>query len=268
MAPAATGAGLGLATVAAAPLLRRLGGPSLALQVGAGTGLAYLLCNIPAVFEASPTAKSWISALAASVGACAALCEKQRAQYPCSEHEAWSSLKATGAAALGFLALVWFDSAAFAALQNAQAAREVFWSGAPTLWAIGISHATAALVAGWLVDRGALRLPLAAAWLLLAAGHVGFTSEAVPAANLWAAPLYAAGVSLYSTALAAFAALSPPVGWLSPAVRAASIYSLAGWLGSAAGVGLAERFGSVPGWAAPLAATLLLGSLAALPRSR
>ncbi|MBE2214797.1 MAG: hypothetical protein IAE82_13070 [Opitutaceae bacterium] len=261
-----TGAGLGASTVAAAILLRRFtGGHALGVHVGAGTGLAYLVCNFPAFFTASPSDKGWISAAAALAGLGFALAGRTAA--PVSSDGPYTGLvsrRIVAMATLGFLALVWFDSAAFTAVQNSADLRDLFWGGPRTLRLIGATHALAALGAGLLIDRGAFRVVLAAAFALLAAGHFGFGSSG---AALWAGPAYAAGVSLYSTALAAFAALGPGDAGLRPAWRATWVYALAGWVGSGAGVGLAEQFGRVPLWAAPAAAVVLAASLLQLRSS-
>lgn len=258
-----TGAGLGGATVSAAVLLRRFtAGWQVGLHVGLGTGLAYLACNVPAFFTASPAAKAWGSAAAALAGLLAALLGPASANTSPSFH--YTSLGArrpVAMAALGFLALVWFDSAAFTAVQGSEESRALLWSGPLQLWVIGAPHALAAVAAGVLLDRGALRTVLAAAFVLLAAGHFGFASGG---AALWAAPTYVAGVSLYSTALAAFAALGPADAGMRPAWRATWVYALAGWVGSGAGVGLVEQFGRVPLWAAPAAAIVLGTALAQL----
>jgi cytochrome c oxidase cbb3-type subunit 2 len=262
-----TGAGLGASTVSAAILLRRFtGGRALALQVGAGTGLAYLVCNIPAVFTASPAGKGWISAAAALAGLGFVFAgQAVAAVSPSGPYAGLVSRRVVAMATLGFLALVWFDSAAFTAVQNSADLRALFWSGPRTLWTIGLTHALAALAAGLLIDRGALRAVLAAAFVLLAAGHLGFGGSG---GSIWAAPAYAAGVSLYSTALAAFAALGPADTGMRPAWRATWVYALAGWVGSGAGVGLAEQFGRVPLWAAPSAAVVLAVALFQLQPTR
>ena len=262
-----TGAGLGACTVSAALLVRRFtGGYALGLHVGAGTGLAYLVCNIPAVFTATPAATGWISAAAALAGLGFTLAGGMAtAASPENPYTGFVSRRVVAMAALGFLALVWFDSAAFTAVQNSPDLRALAWSGPRTLWTIGATHALAALVAGLLIDRGAFRAMLVAAFVLLAAGHFGFGSRG---AALWAAPAYAAGVSLYSTALAVFAALGPADAGMRPAWRAAWVYALAGWVASGAGVGLAEQFGRVPLWAAPSAALVLAVALVQLQPAR
>jgi len=262
-----TGTGLGLSTVGASILLQRFtGGRALGLHVGAGTGLAYLLCNIPGIFTASPAAKGAISAAAALVGLGVVLAGRTSpTASPHVRYTQMTSRRAVAMAALGFLALVWFDSAAFTAVQNPADQRALYWSGPGTLWTIGIVHALAALSAGALIDRGAFRSVLVAAFALLVTGHLGF---GVPAVALAAAPTYAAGVSLYSTALAAFAALGPAEADMRPPWRAAWVYSLAGWVGSGAGVGLTEQLGHVPAWAAPSAALVLAVALLQLRPTR
>jgi cytochrome c oxidase cbb3-type subunit 2 len=263
-----TGSGLACATVATALLLRRFtAGRSLGLHVGLGTGVAYLFCNVPAVFTATPADKGWISALAALTGLASALVGREHTDT--TTREAYPALTTRGAVAfatVGFLALVWFDSAAFAVVQNTPALRDLYWNGPSVLWTIGVVHALTAVGAGLLIDRGDLRTTLAGALALLVLGHLGFGRG--EEAGSWAAPVYATGVSLYSTALAAFAALGPSVGTIGPPWRAAWIYAIAGWAGSAAGVGLAEQFGRVPVWAAPTAALLLAGALSQLSSTR
>lgn len=260
-----TGAGLGAATVATAVLLRRFtGGCRLGLAVGLGTGLAYLLCNIPVVFAASPALKGWVSAGAAAVGGAAALFGSARSGLSPEEPEGRLSMSATVVAATAaFLALVWFDSVVFARVQIAPELRGAFWSGTPRLLVIGVTHGIAAAVAGVMLDRGRMVLTLAIAFLLLVIGYLGFETGGSMG---WEAPAYAAGVSLYSTALAAFAALGPGGRTLAPEWRAAWIYAVAGWIGSGAGVGLVEQVARVPLWAAPAAAVVLMGSLAILYR--
>lgn len=258
-----TGIGLGGATVCAADLLRSwTGGRGLGLHVGLGTGAAYLACNIPALFAATPAAKSWISAAAAVVGIGAVvLGRRSRASYVGSTYTRLGSSTSVALATAAFLALVWFDSTVFGVLQNSEVLRAAHWSDPTTLGLAGLTHAAAAVAAGLLIDRGALRAVLGIAFVLLAAGHLGFEREA----GAWATLAYAGGVSLYSTALAAFAAIGPPNRGVPPAHRAAWIYAVAGWIGSAGGVGLAEQSGRVPSWAMPAAAIVLGLSLARLP---
>lgn len=265
-----TGAGLGLATVALASDLRRLAGPqAIGLRAGLGTGLAYLICNLPPVFAGEPELKAWLSGGAAAAGVILAWRARTLPSWEETSSGAarnldrrrWLEAMALAGAATAFLALVWFDSLAFAVVQNTPAWRERFWSGEPTLWRNGLVHAGAAVAAGAALDRGRWRQLLFAASGLLVAGSWLFPIRG--AGDLAAAPLYAAGVSIYSTTLAAFAGLLPAVpGRLAPAWRAAWIYTGAGWFGSAAGVGLAEQLDTLPAWAAPLALVGLTAALA------
>lgn len=257
-----TGVGLGAATVAAAVLLRAFtGGRALGLHVGAGTGLAYLVCNIPGIFDAAPATKGWFGAAAALGGAVAAWAGRTRLEVrDGSRYRALGRREAVGLATVAFLGLVWFDSAAFTVVQSSTQLRSAHWGAPQVLWMIGATHVLAAIAAGVALDRGRFEMVLASALVLLVAGHLGFSGSA----EFWPGMVYAAGVSLYSTALAAFAALGPAQAGLPPAARAASVYSVSGWMGSVAGIGLAETFGHVPAWAAPVAGVLLAGVLVRL----
>ena len=257
-----TGLGLGWITVQLAGALPHLfvGNP-LGLWTGAGTGLAYAFCNIPAVFTASPTAHAGIAALAAVLGLGAALFITPEEPDPPSYPERggrrpfWALLGV-------FVALVWLDSAAFQLIQERPALRALAWETAPQLWSNAFVHLSAALLAGWLIDRGMLRLALGLAGFDLLAGAWGLAQGGSMAARLHAA--YPAGVSLYSAALVALPALSrdwpgaPRGAW-----RAVWLYLLAGWLGSALGIGLALDQKTIPlaflaGTGAALAALLAL----------
>ncbi|HEX6862462.1 MAG TPA: cbb3-type cytochrome c oxidase subunit II, partial [Thermoanaerobaculia bacterium] len=102
------------------------------------------------------------------------------------------------------------------------------------------------MAAGALLDLGAgLAVPLAA-WLLFA---VAFPLLQSGSGATWlAGPLYAIGISFYSTALVVMPSwqgrdASPPPRW-----RAGLLYGVAGWIGSALGVGMAQDLGRIPGW--------------------
>jgi hypothetical protein len=251
------GAGLGLATVGLAADLRRLTrARATGLHVGCGTGLAYLVCNIPSLYGSPPVAKAWVVAAIAVIGIMVVALSRgltgardgARTLLPAG----WRSARGLVWGTAAFFALVWFDSAVFAALQFAPDVQERLWGNNATLWTNGAVHAVAACLSGILLDRGKMRLVLVASLALLVIGARGFTASSWP--GVFAAPLYVSGVSLYSTALAAFAALAPgDAGQNAPAWRAAWVYAVAGWIGSAAGVGLAEQFHRVPIWAAPAA---------------
>jgi hypothetical protein len=260
------GAGLGLTTVGLAADFRRLtGGRAIGFYAGVGTGLAYFVCNMPALYGAGPVTKAWFVAALALV-AMAVVATSRGPQgagdrAPALVPVAWRPARGLVFAVGSFVALVWFDSAAFAALQLSPEMHDALWGGAAARWTNGGTHAVTAIVGGALLDRGWIRPGLAAAMALLIVGAISFPNDAL--LHAYAAPLYVTGVSFYSTALAAFAALTPAEsGRNAPAWRAAWLYAIGGWFGSAAGVGLAEQTGALPAWAGTAAAAVLVAGLA------
>jgi len=243
------GAFAGMLTVTLSAGLRHwISGPGFGLQVGLGTGMAYLICNIPVIFDASPTAQTVLSAAVCIMGIYYALNTSDGNITPenwtprLSEHE----FRGIGfvSIVLMFLALVWLDSTAFATIQSTEHLRSHTW-GSPNLkMMIGVFHACSAIAAGWLIDRKCMRNLLAATFVLFV---ISFT---LLQSNTWgswtAGPLYACGISIYSTALVAFPSLHPdkpglvPIRW-----RAALLYAVAGWFGSGLGVGLAQHLHSI-----------------------
>src|SRR4029077_3916569 len=100
--------------------------------------------------------------------------------------------------------------------------------------------------AGALLDAGlALAVPLAA-WVLFA---IAFPLLQQGGGNAdIAGPLYAIGISFYSTALVVIPTWRarhavPPPRW-----RAGLLYGIAGWIGSALGVCMAQDQGRIPSW--------------------
>jgi cytochrome c oxidase cbb3-type subunit 2 len=101
-------------------------------------------------------------------------------------------------------------------------------------------HFAAAVVAGYLLDRGwlgrtvlvATAMLLLAGWLIVRNGHPMATG----------ALIYIGAVSFYSTALVFFPARS------ARADVAAMMYAVAGWGGSALGISLVDGMPTVPGW--------------------
>lgn len=267
LAAAGIGVGVGFTTVALAADLRRLTqARHTGAIVGSGTGLAYFVCNIPALYGGTPGLKAWAVAVMALLGILFAIVapgrecrtmEDSAARVP----EGWRSGRGLVAVVCAFATLVWFDSAAFAALQLSPETHAHVWGTDAARWINGAAHALAAVLGGVWLDRGGLRSVLALALLLLVGGAFAFRE-----AELWnrvAGPTYAAGVSLYSAALAAFAALDGRNDRMNtPAWRAAWLYAGAGWIGSAAGVGFVEELRWLPGWAAPLAAVMFVAAIA------
>lgn len=257
LAPVAalTGLALGWLTVHLAGNLHRLlAGAPLGLCTGVGTGLAYAFCNVPAVFNSSPHSHAWISAAVCTVGVLVApfLATAETPPPPATDNSRtafWWLLAA-------FVVLVWLDSAAFLLIQERPSLRALSWATSGQLWANAAVHLGAAVLAGWLLDRGHLRLALTLAATGLLVASFAFTHGGSAAARLHL--LYPAGVSLYSTALVALPALTR--GWPGgerTSTRAAWLYGLAGWIGSALGIGMALDQRTIPDAFLLLAGTAL-----------
>jgi cytochrome c oxidase cbb3-type subunit 2 len=248
-----TGLGTGFTTVTLAGCLRRAtGGGRLGTIIGIGTGLAYGLCNLPAVFAASASGQAGFGVLAATAGVAGAMCLNFVAPPHIPEGIDYS-LAGRGTWTLVFLVLVGLDSAGFYVIQHTPALKEETWSGAGRLEANAGMHLIAALLAGFALDRrwmgrtvgvGALAL-LAACWMIDEGAHKLAES----------ALLYTAGVSIYSTALVFY-----PTRSLRPGL-AAFFYGIAGWGGSALGIGLAEGRHLLPHGIIMAAGAIILGLL-------
>lgn len=247
------GFSLGMETVTLATLLPRLcGGRYFGRFVGLGTGLAYFFCNVPALFAASSSVRSFAAAgfAFAAMLLCAAipLSLESEGERSLPRHPGVTSIDFKGKGfvllLLCFTALIWLDSALFYIIQQSADLKAVTWSSTSQKWINGSIHLFAALTAGFALDRGRLTLLLPAAFLFLAAGSVCLI---LGRGVVWAAPLYVVGVSFYSTALVAFPGMFPEGdGRLPVRVRAAWIYGVAGWLGSAMGIGMARDLNRIP----------------------
>lgn len=250
----ATGAALGVATVCLSALLPAWCGVA---WVGLGTGIAYAMCNLPAVFLQGADMQAWIGAVFALVGVFAmpGAAKWNRAERPArmvdmSDHDiprasqvhepgvfpAWAMLAI-------FTALVWMDSAAFFVIQHAGDLKSGTW-GAAMLWRNATVHLVFAISAGWWLSKGGAKFLPATAWVLLAVAALAVNAAATRTITGW---FYPAAVSLYSTALVAWpgwfsgAAGPKPAAW-----RAAWLFAIAGWVGSANGIGMAETLQRVP----------------------
>ncbi|MDB6165717.1 MAG: hypothetical protein JWQ83_857 [Lacunisphaera sp.] len=249
------GLGIGLTTVTLAGILRRaLGDARLGASIGLGTGLAYGFCNLPAVFNASGAAQAGLALLATGAGLLGAAGLDLRALQ---ERPVDRDYAPAGVAVwtLIFFALVGLDSAAFYIIQHTPALKGDTWAGAWRLELNAGVHVVTALLAGVMLDRQWLgrTVALSAALLLSACWLINETRGALAEGTL----LYTAGVSIYSTALVFYPARSLRP-WL-----AAVIYAVAGWGGSALGIGFADNLHTVPAWFIGVAATVLLVALLA-----
>lgn len=246
---AATGFALGGATVALAAGLREMvGGRGLGLVIGLGMGAAYAACNVPWVFEASPAAQALAAALAAGVASW--LARREGAGELSGKMDTGGARRggATWPWVAVFLALVWMDSAAFYIIQHTEALKEATWRGAWTLWGNAATHLGAAAAAGWALDRGRAGAVAALAALALAGACAWITSAGAELA-------YVAGVSLYSTALVFVPART------GRASAAAAIFAVAGWGGSALGIGMAQDMRGIPAWFGPAALAMVAAGL-------
>lgn len=291
LAAAALGVATGLVTVSLASGLRRwLLGPNLTVAVGIGTGLAYFVCNVPGLFEGSGMVQATFVSMLCGLAVAALTMYPLRdgapersspeAAPPSPQPSPQGQVAKTGDATwtdlpwpelsllLAFLALVWLDSAAFAVIQETLALKGATWATPAQTWLQGTSHLLAAIAAGFLLRRGYLRGVLLATYVLFGIafqllGLGGFGG----AGTVLAGPIYAVGISLYSTALVVAPTLTSsrlPIRW-----RAAVLYGVAGWLGSALGVGMAQDLHRIPGlFLAAAGAVLVLGWMSTLPRAR
>ncbi|MBA4137870.1 MAG: hypothetical protein C0518_11180 [Opitutus sp.] len=233
---ATVGLSLGALTVTLAAMLRRaVGGVRLGLCVGAGTGAAYALCNLPLVFGAEPRTQTLLAAVAAALGG---LLAQGFATGTAGEADA-PTRGAVARWVVALAALVWMDSAAFFIIQQNQALRAQTWVGDATLLANAGVHLTAGVLSGVLLDAGWKRAPALTAIGLLGAACLMLNETLPVLAPGW---LYVAGVSFYSVVLVYFPASTERAG------VAAVVYAIAGWMGSALGIGMAQDLQSVPVW--------------------
>ncbi|MBI2518083.1 MAG: hypothetical protein HYV95_14355 [Opitutae bacterium] len=233
-----TGLGTGGLTVALAATLRRaVGGAWLGTCLGVGTGLAYAFSNVPAVFEAGPTGQALMAIVAACAGVVAVQGLDLRAPPQIPAGVDYQPIGVT-AWVLIFLVLVGVDSAAFYVIQHTPALKAEAWSGSGRLYANALVHLLAGVLAGYALNQRAVgRTVLAATVMLLTScllidrDYAAFGKTAL---------LYPAAVSIYSTALVFY-----PARHGRPAL-AALVYSVAGWGGTALGIGLARDLNTVP----------------------
>lgn len=272
-AAAAIGASTAIVTVALAASLRSfLGSRRFGLKVGLGTGLAYFFCNLPSIFEGSPELGSLVAAGACGIGMVAALSMRRPASQDLDTGAALRRRDFLGwgfaSIVLAFLALIWLDSAAFAVIQETLALKSTTWGGGGQKLVLGTTHLAAALLAGWLIDRGTLRALLLATFGLFT---VAFLMLERGAGTLAAAgPLYVTGISLYSVALVAYPSYRGDEPGLIPGRwRAAILFGVAGWIGSALGVGMALDLHRIPRPFLLVVGTVLaVSTLANDPRGR
>lgn len=231
----ATGAALGVATVGLSALLPGWCG---LMGIGVGTGLGYALCNLPAVFQQLPAGQAWIG-VGMAVAGVILLPAEDKSSRPVLRHPPFPFW----AAVLVFTVLVWMDSAAFFIIQHSGDLKAGTWGG-PLLWRNALVHFGFACAAGAWLSRGGGRWLPGIAWGVLAVAALMVNDAATRPVAGW---LYPAGVSLYSAALVAWPGWFAGAGGTRAAAwRAAWLFAIAGWFGSANGIGMAETLKRVP----------------------
>ncbi len=238
LAALCVGLGTGLTTVTLASMLRRAAGDRrLGVIIGLGTGLAYGFCNLPAVFGAAANTQAMLAFFAALAGLASGvmLAPKATAEKP---EDFDYSKPGVMIWMLIFLTLVCVDSAAFYIIQHTPRLKEETWSNAGQLVLNAVMHLVAALLAGRALDRhwSGKTVFAGTVALLMACWMINAGSRTLAAGAMF----YSAGVSAYSVALVFYPAHSQRP-WL-----AALVYAVAGWGGSAIGIGLAENQHELP----------------------
>jgi cytochrome c oxidase cbb3-type subunit 2 len=245
------GAGLGILTVTLVTHLRSwLGLQNALLKVGFGTGIGYLICNIPFLFDASPRLQAIVAAALCLVGIFCASEQNSETDPPNPSDLSFFRVLTC------FTALVWLDSAAFFIIQKTPELKEGTWEGAVHLWSNGSLHLLAALAGAWCLRKFGLSASLTLAFLALGSACLLLLN---PSRAVAASIFYPIGVSLYSVALVAYPSLLAPVGSAAQRGRLAGwIYAIAGWGGSAMGIGMGQNLRHVPVMFVALAGACIL----------
>lgn len=247
---------LGVLTVSLTASLGNLLQPdSWGISIGLGTGIAYFLANVPIIFNAAPAYQSLMCGLLPLAAVTASISQRAQKNTTPPKYSAQPSTVYFSYAILVFLALVWLDSAAFFIIQHTPQLKANSW-GDGDLWRNGLVHLIFGILSGLLLQKGRFQLISITAFILLALASLALNSEQeIAMAGGW---LYPAGVSLYSAALIACPAYL--IRSKSPAWAAAILYAIAGWFGSANGIGMAEHLNRIP-----ISFILIAGLIIALP---
>ncbi len=269
---ALVGVSLGILTVHLAGGMRQLlPTRRRGFWVGAGTGAGYFVCNIPSLFAGSTTIQT-VAAIGCCVLGVLASFSIAAPPHPAKFFESGGKDDAFASLVVMFLALVWLDSAAFYIIQATPALNRFGWGNVSLEWQNAFIHLVAALVSGLLLDLGLLRWILCGAFGCFALAAMCLTGKV---GGMWLTHwFYATGVSLYSTALvlapsamgrckqlegSAGAGMDPVESSVKVASRAAKLYAVAGWLGSALGIGMAQDLHQIPGWFVLISGAAVLG---------
>jgi len=243
------GLGIGAATVATASglggWLGRAGG---CWAGGIGTGIGYAMCNVPWLFGAPPVTQALAGSVFLIVAAAALV------PGPGGEVREIAGVRRGGesdglgmvAALFAFTAMVWLDSAAFFVIQHNPEMKAGSWGG-EMLWRNAALHLAGGVAAGWWLGRDGPRRLLGLAFVLLAGAAMLVQGGGTRVLGGW---IYPVAVSLYSTAFVCWpGVLDAGRGgdvWRRGAWRAAVLFAVAGWIGSANGIGMVTRLQRIP----------------------
>jgi cbb3-type cytochrome c oxidase subunit II len=248
------GAALGLLTVTLVTHLRAFTGDrNPILKVGIGTGIGYFLCNIPGFFAATPETQTIAAAALCLIGFGIASSPPEQSFAPAPPVRSQFNFRRAMAA---FFALVWLDSAAFFIIQHSPLLKAGTWLGSIHLWTNACLHLGAAIAAAWPLQRRNPGVVIFVAFAVL-----GFACLLLrnPSLALPASLLYPVGVSLYSVALVGYPSfLTSAATTRERGIQAGWIYAIAGWMGSALGIGMGQNLGHVPTGFVAIAGTVVL----------
>ena len=251
---ALVGLSLGSATVSlSSGLMRASHGGSLAWVCALGTGFAYAFCNMPGIFDASPVHQAFISCGFAAVGLASAPFLDTSA--PGGDRALTLGTSQRWLLGASFLGLVGLDSSGFFIVQHTAPLKAATWGTGMLLLRNAATHAIGALGAGWLLSLRRTGWALLAATVCLVGADL-LIARGAPETFTAAAGLYTLGVSLYSVSLVYVASSQASPGF------SALLFGLAGWAGSALGIGFAGQLRAIPpewaiGVAVPVAVCLV-----------
>ncbi len=241
------GSSLAILTVSLASTLLSLFPRSrLGLFTGIGTGLAYFVCNLPMVFESTSFARSIFSAITCGIMVIMPIPKNTTiVENIESKQFVPQSYYTPILLLLAFTALVWYDSGAFYIIQQSSSYKSITWHGPYRLLLNAFIHLSTAVIAGLLIDRRYIVNCLVAAHIFLTLGVIAL-SDIILSADL-ASIFYCAGVSIYSTALVLAPSLFANNNFsLTIRHRTGILYAIAGWFGSAMGIGMAQDLNRIP----------------------
>ncbi len=246
------GISLGFLTVclvSSLPLILKIN--RLGISCGLGTGIAYFISNVPIIFEADAPTQSMFAVICCLAGMLLIfilsyfpnndslnMADQEETLFRNPEIKFYKIV-------VQFLILIWLDSALFYFVQHNQEVKAVSWSGNTILWINAFIHLIAAIVAGKLLDNRKIKTCLVSSFIffIIVVILVKIPNTLTPLAHI----IYVVGISFYSTTLVAYLAL--PFIYsdnTNIAYRTAWLFAIAGWIGSALGIGMVQDLNEIP----------------------